>query len=87
MAANTGFLRADSIDQFDRREEAIERFNFSRQRRQQLDMFELGQLFPECPNCGEHAQPVYGISEDSSVGYSADEQGCVACLGSLCHGA
>lgn len=82
MAANTGFVRPDSIDEFNRREEAIERAG--RYRRQQFELFdEIETDYPECPNCGEHAQPVYGISEDPSVGYHAEEQACVACMGSV----
>jgi hypothetical protein len=81
MAAIPDFQRPfpDSIEEFNRHEERMEAVG--RYRRQQFELFELDQLSPECPNCGEHAQPVYGISRDASVGYEVEEQGCTACIG------
>jgi hypothetical protein len=65
-------------EQAERREEAMSR----KYRRRQYELYdEIPEYeFPECPNCGEHAQPVYGISEDLGVGYSCEEQACVACM-------
>ena len=60
----------------ERRQEA-----WDRSKRQQFELFELGS---ECPNCGEAGyEPVYGVSEDRSTGYSCEEQGCAACLDSF----
>ena len=66
-------------EQAERREEALSR----KYRRQQYELFdEVMELDPPCPNCGETGyEPVYGVSEDASVGYSAQEQACVACMG------
>ena len=71
--------RVNSIEEHTHREEAIERFY--RRQSEQLDFFELDVLFPECPNCGEHARPVYGYSDDPETGYHSDEQGCQSCIG------
>jgi hypothetical protein len=86
--------RPESIDEFNRAQEAHERRQeaYDRHKRQQFELFDASDLltidatleakyeYPECPNCGEHARPVLGISEDRSVGYCAEEQGCTACM-------
>ena len=81
---NESFLRPfpDSIEEHNRHEEQMERRQqaIGRYRRQQAELFEFDQLFPECPNCGEHGAPVLGVSRDASTGYNADEQGCTECV-------
>jgi hypothetical protein len=68
----------DRENEAERREEAISR----RYRRQQFELFDEVDADPPCPNCGETGyEPVYGVSEDASTGYHADEQACVACMG------
>ena len=75
-----------NIKEFERFEEEAERRQEAMNRRfkrQQYELFdEVMELDPPCPNCGETGyEPVYGVSEDASVGYSAQEQACVACMG------
>ena len=77
------FSEPRSEAEFNRREDERERRAeaIARHRRQQAELFELG---AECPNCGEAGyEPVYGVSEDRSTGYSCDEQGCTKCLDSF----
>lgn len=62
-------------EQTERRLEAM-----YRHQRQQFELFELNTDWPECPTCGEHAQPVYGRSMDPSVGYDSQETGCLQCM-------
>jgi hypothetical protein len=72
MASITEFLRPfpDSIEEHNRYEQQMERRQeaIGRYRRQQFELFELDQLFPECPNCGEHGKPIFGVSRDASTG-------------------
>jgi hypothetical protein len=63
--------------EMERREQALARHR--RQQRELLD--EVDAEFPPCPICGEHAQPVFGVSSDPNVGYYEREQACVACIG------
>lgn len=57
------------------RAEAIRRHHS----RMQAEMFG-----PPCPNCGSvGGRPVYGVDEDSSVGYSSDEERCSICVWGL----
>ena len=76
-----------NIKEFERFEEEAERRQEAMNRRfkrQQYELFDetLPDADPPCPNCGETGyEPVYGVSEDASVGYSAQEQACVACMG------
>jgi hypothetical protein len=75
----------NSMDEFLRREESAERREEAisrRYRRQQYELFDEVDADPPCPNCGEFGyEPVYGVSEDASTGYHAEEQACVACMG------
>jgi hypothetical protein len=53
-----------------------------KERREIIRSFdEVDAEFPPCPICGEHAQPVFGVSSDPNVGYYEREQACVACIG------
>ena len=69
-------------EQMERRQEALDR-RYSRQQ-YELDLYGVDAALEAetpCPNCGEIGyEPVYGVSEDLSVGYSCEEQGCTACL-------
>jgi hypothetical protein len=74
----------DSIDEFNRNEEKIERRQeaIGRWRRQQFELFELDQVYPECPNCGEHGEPVsWYFGRSAETGYHDAGEGCTACVG------
>jgi hypothetical protein len=87
MAASTGLLRPNEPDGTETlRIQALDR----RWKRQQGELFpETSETFQEtveeaaepCPNCGEVGyQPVFALSDDSSVGYHSEEQCCTACM-------
>lgn len=73
----------DSIEEFQRAEESRERRAeaMGRYRRQQFELFELETEYPECPNCGEHAQPVsFDFGRCAETGYQDAGEGCTECV-------
>jgi len=77
------FQAPDSYDRYVAREEEHERRQeaWGRHKRQQFELFEMDTLYPACPNCGEHDEPVYfDFGTDSQTGYHDAGEACRACM-------